>query len=51
MINRSVGAEVAALPRLTVKDLRTRHAEVFGEATKANRGPSPAFVARAGIPG
>ncbi len=29
----NVGAEVAALRRLTVKDLQGRYAEVFGEAT------------------
>ena len=32
----NVGKEVAALQRLTVKELRTRYAEVFGEATNAN---------------
>ena len=35
MTNRNVGAEIAALPRLGVKDLRSRYAEVFGEPTKA----------------
>ena len=31
----NVGTEIAALPRLTVKDLRRRYAEIFGEPTKA----------------
>ena len=31
----NVGTEIAALPRLTVKDLRHRYAEIFGEPTKA----------------
>ncbi len=32
----NVGKELAALQRLTVKELRTRYAEVFGEPTNAN---------------
>jgi Protein of unknown function (DUF2924) len=36
MTNRNVGAEIAALPRLTVKDLRSRYAEVYGEPTKSS---------------
>jgi hypothetical protein len=32
----NVGKEVAALGRMTVKELRERYAEVFGEATNAN---------------
>jgi hypothetical protein len=35
MSNRNVGAEVAALPRMAVQDLRTRYAEVFGECTRS----------------
>jgi hypothetical protein len=35
MTNRNVATEIAALPRLAVKDLRARYAEVFGEPTKA----------------
>ena len=31
----NVGKEVAALQRMTIKELRTKYAEVFGEATKA----------------
>jgi hypothetical protein len=31
----NVGKEVAALERMTVRDLRTRYAEVFGEETRA----------------
>lgn len=31
----NVGKEVAALQRMTVRELRTRYAEVFGEATRA----------------
>jgi hypothetical protein len=31
-----IGKELAALQRLTVKELRNRYAEVFGEATNAN---------------
>jgi hypothetical protein len=30
-----VGAEVAALPRMAIQDLRTRYAEVFGEGTRS----------------
>jgi hypothetical protein len=36
MTNRNVGTEIAALPRLAVKDLRARYAEIFGEPTKAS---------------
>src|SRR5262245_39272811 len=36
MTNRNVGMEVAALPRMTVKDLRGRYAEVYGEPTKSS---------------
>ena len=32
----NVGKEVAALQRMTVRELRTRFAEVFGEATRAS---------------
>src|SRR5262249_6209393 len=32
----NVGKEVAALQRMTVKDLRARYAEVFGEETPAH---------------
>lgn len=32
----NVGKEVAALQRLTVKELRARYAEVFGEETNAH---------------
>jgi hypothetical protein len=32
----NVGREVAALQRMTVKELRARYAEVFGEETPAN---------------
>jgi hypothetical protein len=32
----TVGKEVAALQRMTVKELRDRYAEVFGEETPAN---------------
>jgi Protein of unknown function (DUF2924) len=35
MSNRVVGAEIAALPRLAIQDLRTRYAEVFGEGTRS----------------
>ncbi|MEQ8785152.1 MAG: DUF2924 domain-containing protein [Pirellulaceae bacterium] len=31
----NVGKEVAALQRMTVRELRTRYAEVFGEETRA----------------
>jgi hypothetical protein len=33
---QTLAREVAVLQRLTVKELRTRYAEVFGEETKAN---------------
>lgn len=32
----NIGKELAALQRLTVKELRVRYAEVFGEPTNAN---------------
>ena len=32
----NVGREVAALSRMTVKQLKRRYAEVFGEATNGN---------------
>ena len=35
MSNRSVGAEIAALPQLAIQDLRTHYAEVFGEGTRS----------------
>jgi hypothetical protein len=35
-MDTNVGKELAALQRMTVKELRTRYAEVFGEATNAN---------------
>jgi hypothetical protein len=31
----NVGKKVAALQRMTVRELRTRYAEVFGEVTRA----------------
>lgn len=34
-MNLNVGKEVAALQRMTVRDLRARYAEVFGEVTRA----------------
>ncbi len=34
-MNLNVGKEVAALQRMTVRELGTRYAEVFGEATRA----------------
>jgi Protein of unknown function (DUF2924) len=36
MTKPNVGAEIAALPRLTVKDLRSRYADVYGEPTKSS---------------
>lgn len=35
----NVGKEVAALKRMTVRDLRRRYAKVFGEETKAGNKP------------
>ncbi len=35
----NIGRELAALQRLTVKQLRQRYAEVFGEPTNANNKP------------
>jgi Protein of unknown function (DUF2924) len=35
-MQRNVGKEVAALPRMTVKELRVKYAEAFGEDTNAN---------------
>jgi hypothetical protein len=35
-MNLNVGKELAALQRLSVKDLRDRYAEAFGEGTNAN---------------
>jgi Protein of unknown function (DUF2924) len=35
-LNLNVGKELAALQRLSVKELRDRYAEVFGEGTNAN---------------
>lgn len=35
----NVGKEVAALQRMTVKELRARYADVFGEETAANNKP------------
>ncbi len=35
-MSMNVGKEVAALKRMTVKDLRVRYAEAFGEETRAN---------------
>lgn len=35
----NVGKEVAALQRMTVRELRTRYAEVFGEETRASNKP------------
>src|SRR5215469_5885372 len=32
----NVGKEIASLQRLTVKELRSRYAEAFGECTNAN---------------
>ena len=34
-MSANIAKEVAALGRLTVKDLRTKHVEVFGEATRS----------------
>ena len=34
-MHESVGSEVAALPQLSVRQLRARYAELFGEATAA----------------
>ncbi len=34
-MNLNVGKEVAALQRMTVRELRTRYAEAFGEETRA----------------
>lgn len=38
-MNLNVGKEVATLQRMTVRDLRTRYAEVFGETTRAGNKP------------
>lgn len=38
-MNLNVGKEVAALQRMTVRDLRTRYAEVFGDTTRAGNKP------------
>jgi DUF2924 family protein len=38
-MNLNVGKEVAALQRMTVRDLRTRYAQVFGEETRAGNKP------------
>ena len=38
-MNLNVEKEVAALRRMTVRDLRIRYAEVFGEATRAGNKP------------
>jgi len=35
----NIGKEVAALQRMTVRELRTRYAEVFGEETRAGNKP------------
>lgn len=35
----NVGKEIAALQRMTVRELRTRYAEVFGEETRAGNKP------------
>src|SRR5271163_4996391 len=35
-MNINVGKEVAAMQRMTMKELRARYAEVFGEPTNAN---------------
>jgi Protein of unknown function (DUF2924) len=35
MSKRVVGAEIAALPRSAIQDLRMRYAEVFGEGTRS----------------
>jgi hypothetical protein len=35
-VDLNIAKEVAALQRMTVKELRARYAEVFGEATNAN---------------
>ena len=45
----NVAKEVAALQRMTTKQLREKYAEVFGEATAASRGAS-ARVGIAGVP-
>jgi hypothetical protein len=36
-MNLNVGKEVAALQRMTVRESRTRCAEVFGEARRAGK--------------
>jgi hypothetical protein len=38
-MNLNVGKEVAALQRMTVRELRTRYAQVFGESTRAGNKP------------
>ena len=38
-MNLNVGKEVAALQRMTVKELRAKYAEVFGETTRAGNKP------------
>ncbi|MEX0586324.1 MAG: DUF2924 domain-containing protein [Pirellulales bacterium] len=38
-MNLNIGKEVAALQRMTVRELRTRYAEVFGEETRAGNKP------------
>jgi hypothetical protein len=35
----NIGKEIAALQRMTVRELRTRYAEVFGEGTRAGSKP------------
>ncbi len=35
----NVGKEVAALQRMTVRELRTRYADVFGKETRAGNKP------------
>jgi len=38
-MNLNVGKEVTALQRMTVRDLRSRYAEIFGETTRAGNKP------------
>ena len=42
----NVGKELAALRRMSVDDLRTRYAEVFGETTNGRRPPSAPSAGR-----
>ncbi len=47
----NIGKEVAALRRMTVRELRSRYAEVFGEETRTGNKPWPQLSpAAAGSP-